>query len=409
MGFIRTTLMVLVGFLNLLGPTTLVEAAICLVPKDIVRGEAYFMHNKEYFGNYTPSTNCKWIVQSEPGTRILLTCADITLPSTTNCVGDKLAISLNGDLSFKDANFYCGTTSMELVSNGNHLAVGLFATDDSKGGRFMCILKEIQSLNFANTAAPSVCNCGLKQTMSIAGENETLVNEFPSIAGLVDTLGAEVFCSGSIISNRYVITAAHCLLHVKRENLGILVGDRSISTGFDTVATYLYKVSAWEMHPNFNSESLVNDIALLRTTQDIRFNQYVSPVCLPFRYTSSSFLGETLTAAGWGQVSFTGPESNVLSKVDLKVISNERCTQENYGKDITGGQICTFTPRKDVCQSDSGGPLFWMDTSTRRLQLVGVISYGLGCATARPRINTRITSYIPWIVSKTADATYCYE
>ncbi|XP_074029576.1 venom serine protease-like [Leptinotarsa decemlineata] len=410
MGFIKTTLMVLVGFLNLLGPALLVEAATCEFRQDLVMGQEYYIYNREYYGNYTPSTYCTWYQQSEPGTRIVVSCEDIAIPSSTNCVGDKLAISLNGDLNFRDAKNYCGTGSVSLVTNGNSLAVGLFATYNSKGGRFICTLTAIQNPDVTTTPTPpSVCDCGLKQTLRIVGGNETLVNEFPSMAALVDVQVVDVICGGSIISNRYIVTAAHCLLNVQRENLGILVGDHSISSGTDTVGAALYKVSAWEMHPNFDAKSLVNDIALLRTTTDIRFGQHVGPVCLPFRYTTFSFLGQTLTAAGWGQVFYTGPKSDVLLKVDLGVTSNEWCAQENSGNVITGGQICTFAPGKDACQSDSGGPLFWMDTATRRLQLVGVISYGLGCATARPGINTRVTSYVSWIVSRTTDATYCIK
>lgn len=102
---------------------------------------------------------------------------------------------------------------------------------------------------------------------------------------------------------------------------------------------------------------------------------------------------------GWGSEEFSGPRSDVLQEVTLTVISNRQCA--NTEKNVTDQQICTYAPEKDSCQSDSGGPLVWMESRIRRLQLVGVISFGLGCATLRPSVNVRVTSYLSWIVSRT--------
>lgn len=69
-------------------------------------------------------------------------------------------------------------------------------------------------------------------------------------------------------------------------------------TGSDTSATALYKVSAYEYHPDFEPTNQINDIAILRTSKPITFSIYVGPVCLPFRYTTNSFDGESVTAVG---------------------------------------------------------------------------------------------------------------
>lgn len=105
--------------------------------------------------------------------------------------------------------------------------------------------------------------------------------------------------------------------------------------------------------------------------------------------------------SGWGTLDFSGPKSNTLQSVNLTVISNTECREKVTNNPIYSTQICTFAPGKDACQSDSGGPLMWVD-SNRRLQLVGVISYGLGCATSIPGVNTRVTQYLSWIVSVTS-------
>lgn len=68
---------------------------------------------------------------------------------------------------------------------------------------------------------------------------------------------------------------------------------------------------------------------------------------------------------------------------------------------IADTQICSFNSNQDTCQGDSGGPLLWQHPTTRRLYLIGVISYGGDCNSLEPSFNTRITSYINWIVSET--------
>lgn len=51
-------------------------------------------------------------------------------------------------------------------------------------------------------------------------------------------------------------------------------------------------------------------------------------------------------------------------------------------------------------QMDSGGPILWMNPTTRRMVLVGIISGGMGCASDEPAMNTRVGAYILWISSK---------
>ncbi|CAH1162873.1 unnamed protein product [Phaedon cochleariae] len=408
-GLLSHTAMALAGVLNFLMPASLTLNPNCDFRQDLILGQEYYIYNTQYPGQYPPSTSCTWYGRSEPGTRIVLACEDIALPSSTNCNGDKLAISLSGDLNFADARNYCGKGTLSLVTNTNSIAVGLFSTWNSVGGRYICTMTAIRDAESSTTQSPQICDCGWRQGTRIVGGNETLVNEYPSMAGLVDSNVRDVICGGSIISDRYVLTAAHCLLNVLIANLGVLVGDHNISAGYDTVAAALYRVERNISHPNFNPRTQINDIAILRTTTRMVFSIYVGPACLPFRYTAFDFTGQIVTALGWGQLFFSGPRSDTLQKVDLMVTPNDVCAAENSDSIITANQVCTFYPGKDACQSDSGGPLLWMDTGKRRLQTVGVISYGLGCATDRPGINTRVTSYISWIVSSCSDAPFCVK
>ncbi|CAH2013193.1 unnamed protein product [Acanthoscelides obtectus] len=177
------------------------------------------------------------------------------------------------------------------------------------------------------------------------------------MAGIVDVTTADVYCGGTIISNRYVITAAHCLLRKSPGVLGVLVGDHNISSGLDTAASALYRVEAYEIHPRFVQAEQGYDIAIVRTETIIQFSLYVGPACLPFRYSTFDFYGQLVTLLGWGLLEFSGQKADVLQKANVNVVTNGECSSGNPDKTILSEQICTFARGKDACQYDSGGLL----------------------------------------------------
>jgi trypsin len=248
---------------------------------------------------------------------------------------------------------------------------------------------------------PNICDCGWRHQTRIVGGHDTGVNEFPSMAAILDRYTTDAFCGASIISDRYALTAAHCLLHKQPSDLGLLVGDHNLTSGTDTTAAALYAISDFKQHSNYDADTQLNDIAVVRTNLRIKFGLFVGPVCLPFRYTVVDFYSQIVTALGWGFTDFSGQKSDTLQEVDLSIVSNKECAAA-IPDPVTTNQICTYAPAKDTCLSDSGGPLLWQDPSTRKLQLVGIISYGIGCATTKPAVNTRVTSYLSWVVSVTS-------
>lgn len=105
------------------------------------------------------------------------------------------------------------------------------------------------------------------------------------------------------------------------------------------------------------------------------------------------FTGSTVEAVGWGSTGYGYPVSSILKKVSLGVISNAQCN--NYYGNIQGSQMCTYASGRDSCQYDSGGPVYV--TLNGLVYLAGVITAGSGCASNYPSINTRVTSFVPWI------------
>lgn len=127
-----------------------------------------------------------------------------------------------------------------------------------------------------------------------------------------------------------------------------------------------------------------------------------------------TFVGYKATASGWGTLKEDGKPSCILQEVEVPVISNDRCVSEtNYtSKMITPNMLCAGYPGKgerDSCQGDSGGPLV-IERPDKRLSLIGVVSWGNGCARKDfPGVYTRVTRFMTWIKANTADGCYCKE
>ncbi|KAL1508866.1 hypothetical protein ABEB36_003691 [Hypothenemus hampei] len=267
--------------------------------------------------------------------------------------------------------------------------------------------KTENQINFANVTQ---CDCGwrnVQNSLQIVGGDETGVNEYPGMAALIYLSSGLLFCGAHIISDRYLLTAAHCIYNKSPSDFVALVGDHDISTGGDTAYSAIYYINAYEIYPTYDSSTDANDIAILRTSTQITFSTYVAPICLPFKYATYDFSSQPVTILGWGQIEFSGPTSNVLLKAEVQVLTNANC-QSSYAQVVLSQEICTFANGIDSCQADSGGPVMWTNISIARLYLIGIISHGVGCATGYPGINVRVTSFLNWILSRTSDASYCY-
>ncbi|XP_045472103.1 venom serine protease 34-like [Harmonia axyridis] len=249
------------------------------------------------------------------------------------------------------------------------------------------------------------CDCGWKQGMRIVGGQETGVNEYPFMSALVKTQPVSLFCGASIISERFALTAAHCVVDKKVENIVLLVGEHNVSSGTDTPYAKVYSLDKFIINPDYNVKTQKNDIALVKTKSDIEFSVYVGPVCLPFKYSEFDFESASVKALGWGLNSTHGTKSDVLKEVTLMILGNDYCSK--FFGTLDEHQMCAYGDHKDSCHVDSGGPLIWWDNSTRRLQLLGVISAGRGCAGFLPSMNMRVTSFLSWIVSSSPDVNYC--
>ncbi|XP_053692577.1 venom serine protease 34-like [Sabethes cyaneus] len=297
-----------------------------------------------------------------------------------------------------DGLTFCGNGTVERNSVANRMFVRLRSTSSSPGGTLICRMRAILQN----------CTCGRKNNMRIVNGAPAMINEFPMMAALVDIRTRAVFCGAVIVAERYALTTAYCLQGRTIRETALLVGDHDLSTGAETMYAQLYVVAEFLKHPGFTMHPIENDIALLRTVQPIQYNPGVGPVCLPWKYRHQDFDGAVVEACGWGNLDFGGPQSEVLQKVSLDVISNQHCS-ELLNSSISNEKMCTYIPSRDVCQSDYGGPLFFTEPQSGAVYDLGIISYGLACAASEPSVNTRLTEYLDWIVTNSPNTFYCVK
>ena len=174
----------------------------------------------------------------------------------------------------------------------------------------------------------------------IVGGDEAVEGQFPWMASLF--IDDAWFCGGTLISDSYILTAAHCADGATYAD--ILLGAWDIREPDEPNRV---QISSYEMvvHPGWNANDLSNDLALIVLPSPVDFTDYISPICLPASGDTADE-GEKMTIVGWGKPSDSaGGISPTMRYVEVPVITNEYCNAVfgNVGEgvvcvDTTGGQ-----------------------------------------------------------------------
>ncbi|XP_026731239.1 venom protease-like isoform X2 [Trichoplusia ni] len=229
--------------------------------------------------------------------------------------------------------------------------------------------------------------------------------EFPhsALIGYGDDVEtADWLCGGSVISERFILTAAHCtaagaLGSVKFAALGLL--KRTDPKKYWKI----HNVKRIINHPEHKPPSKYHDIALLETETEMNFGNDLLPACL---HTGTEEIS-TAEASGWGRLGYRQALANTLQVVEITQYNDSECASMykphrllEHGYDRKT-QMCygVYNAAVDTCEGDSGGPL-QIHRFKCLYTVIGITSYGKDCGIpGSAGMYTRVSYYVPWIES----------
>ncbi|XP_011358985.1 transmembrane protease serine 11B-like protein [Pteropus vampyrus] len=243
--------------------------------------------------------------------------------------------------------------------------------------------------------------CGRRARMSatydrVRGGSNALEGEWPWQASLKKN--GQHSCGASLISERYLVTAAHCFQKTQNPK------NYTVSFGTKVSPPYMqHYIQQITIHEDYIQGEHHDDIALILLTEKVVFKNDVHRVCLP-EATQIFLPGEGVVVTGWGAFSYNGKYPVLLQKAPVKIIDTNTCnSREAYDGLVQDTMLCAgyMQGNVDACQGDSGGPLVYPN-SRNIWYLVGIVSWGVECGKInKPGVYMRVTAFRNWIASKT--------
>ena len=231
----------------------------------------------------------------------------------------------------------------------------------------------------------------------IVGGEETTRGEFPFLVSLHAKKQGH-FCGGSLIRDNLVLTAAHCLYGTyPLSEIEVKVGVHQQSDSTDVESM---KILDHAIHPSYDSNTSDYDFALILLDKRSKYKPISLDAKDPEETLENSKKSLRATVAGWGVES----EHNIdipdtAMKLKVPLIKHDRC-EKAYPQQITSQMMCAgfFKGAKDSCFGDSGGPLFRFTKKNSPPLLIGVVSWGQGCARKGfPGVYAKVSSVLDWV------------
>ncbi|XP_073688771.1 trypsin-like [Garra rufa] len=232
----------------------------------------------------------------------------------------------------------------------------------------------------------------------IVGGQDAVEGSWPWQASINYASTEGLICGGSLINKDWVLSAAQCFVSIPPSSIKIYLGrHRRIGENPNEISRNVIQIIN---HPKYDPDTHDNDIALVKLSSSVTFNDYISPICLAA--AGSTFAEDTESwVTGWGTLSSEGNNfATILQEVMIPVVSKKACNSA-YANSITDNMLCAGLTEggKDSCKGDGGGPMVHNNGS--HWFQSGIASFGIGCALPTfPGVYTKVSEYQDWISSQ---------
>ncbi|KRT81069.1 Trypsin [Oryctes borbonicus] len=251
-----------------------------------------------------------------------------------------------------------------------------------------------------------ITKCKFDGLPLVIGGKPSLPGEFPFMAVLGYSTTDDSIkwnCGGTLISDFYVMTAAHCIITKFGRPVLVRLGELDLSKDDDNSLPEDFGVNDVRVHPDYNPISKNNDIAVIKLSKKVKFNEFIRPACL---WNKQKIGPPSAIATGWGATETGGSTTDILQKVTLDLLDMSICDRtygniKYYKNGLPKTMLCAgiLQGGKDTCQGDSGGPLTITKEDNQCIfYTVGITSFGRMCALENtPAIYTKVSEFIPWL------------